>query len=204
MTPSEGWLVLKAQAGDRDALDQLLRGIHDPLLRFVTRMTGDRTAADDILQDTLLIVARKLQMARPPRGVPAVGLPHRGADGDEGACGRERRRFLLIDRGADVEAAQALIVEPPPDLAERLPELVASVSPASRAVLLLHFMEGLPLQAVSDILEIPLGTVKSRLAYGLRLLRERVEPVKFKTAIILFAVVEALIILSILLGRLLL
>ena len=37
-------------------------------------------------------------------------------------------------------------------------------------------MEGMPLQSVSDILEIPLGTVKSRLAYGLRLLRDRVRP----------------------------
>ena len=61
MTPSEGWWVLKAQAGDRDALEQLLRGIHAPLLRFVTRMTGDRTAEEDILQDTLLVIARKLQ-----------------------------------------------------------------------------------------------------------------------------------------------
>ena len=175
MTPSEGWLVLKAQAGDRDALDQLLRGIHDPLLRFVTQMTGDRTAADDILQDTLLIVARKLQWLDRPEAVRpwAYRIAARTA---MKALRAERRRFLLIDRGADVEAAQALIVEPPPDLAERLPELVASVSPASRAVLLLHFMEGLPLQAVSDILEIPLGTVKSRLAYGLRLLRERVNP----------------------------
>jgi RNA polymerase sigma-70 factor, ECF subfamily len=175
VTPSEGWLVLKAQAGDRDALDHLLRGINDPLLRFVTRMTGDRTAADDILQDTLLIVARKLQWLDRPEAFRAWAYRIAARTAIK-ALRRERRRFLLIDRAADVEAAQALIVEPPSDLAERLPELVASVSPASRAVLLLHFMEGLPLQAVSDILEIPLGTVKSRLAYGLRLLRERVNP----------------------------
>lgn len=175
MTPSESWWVLKAQAGDRDALDRLLRAIHDPLRRFVTRLTGDRTAADDILQDTLLIVARKLPwLDRPEAFRPwAYRIATRTA---LKALRRERRWFLLIDRDADVDAAQALIVEPPPDLAERLPELVASVSPASRAVLLLHFMEGMPLQAVSDILEIPLGTVKSRLAYGLRVLRERVQP----------------------------
>jgi len=51
--------------------------------------------------------------------------------------------------------------------------MLESVSPASRAVLVLHYLEGLPLQAVGDILEIPLGTVKSRLAYGLQVLRTR-------------------------------
>lgn len=48
-----------------------------------------------------------------------------------------------------------------------------SVSPASRAVLILHFQEELPLADVAAILEIPLGTVKSRLAYGLAVLRRQ-------------------------------
>jgi RNA polymerase sigma-70 factor, ECF subfamily len=48
-----------------------------------------------------------------------------------------------------------------------------SVSPASRAVLALHFQEELPLKEVAAILEIPLGTVKSRLAYGLSAIRKQ-------------------------------
>jgi RNA polymerase sigma-70 factor, ECF subfamily len=46
------------------------------------------------------------------------------------------------------------------------------VSPASRAVLVLHFQEGLSLPEVAAALELPLGTVKSRLGYGLSLLRK--------------------------------
>jgi RNA polymerase sigma-70 factor (ECF subfamily) len=174
VTPSEGWWVLKAQAGDGEALDRLLRGIYPSLLRFVTRMVGERAAAEDVLQDTMLIVARKLRWLDSPGAFRpwAYRIASRTA---MKALRRERRRFQLIDRDADVEAAQAVIAEPPDDLEGRLPDLIASVSPASRAVLILHFMEGLPLQAVSDILEIPLGTVKSRLAYGLRLLRERAD-----------------------------
>jgi len=45
------------------------------------------------------------------------------------------------------------------------------ISPASRAVLVLHFQEEMSLLAVAAILEVPLGTVKSRLAYGLKALR---------------------------------
>jgi RNA polymerase sigma-70 factor (ECF subfamily) len=48
---------------------------------------------------------------------------------------------------------------------------MAGISPASRAVLVLHFQDELPLADVAAILELPLGTVKSRLAYGLRALR---------------------------------
>jgi RNA polymerase sigma-70 factor, ECF subfamily len=175
VTSSEGWWVLKAQAGDREALDRLLRGIYPPLLRFVTRIVLDRSAAEDVLQDTMLVIARKLRwLDRPEAFRPwAYRIASRTA---MKALRHERRRFLLIDRDADVEAAPSPPAEPPPDLAGRLSDLVAAVSPSSRAVLILHFMEGMPLQAVSDILEIPLGTVKSRLAYGLRVLRERRGP----------------------------
>lgn len=47
------------------------------------------------------------------------------------------------------------------------------ILPASRAVLVLHFEEELSLQEVAAILEIPLGTVKSRLAYCLTALRKQ-------------------------------
>jgi RNA polymerase sigma-70 factor (ECF subfamily) len=46
------------------------------------------------------------------------------------------------------------------------------LSPASRAVLVLHFQEEMPLAHVAAVLGIPLGTVKSRLASGLNTLRE--------------------------------
>jgi RNA polymerase sigma-70 factor (ECF subfamily) len=47
------------------------------------------------------------------------------------------------------------------------------ISPASRAVMILHFQEEMPLSAIAAVLEVPLGTVKSRLAYGLTALRKQ-------------------------------
>jgi RNA polymerase sigma-70 factor (ECF subfamily) len=55
---------------------------------------------------------------------------------------------------------------------EFLPELVSNLSPACRAVLVLHYFEEMPLNEVADVLGIAVGTVKSRLAYGLARLRE--------------------------------
>ena len=52
---------------------------------------------------------------------------------------------------------------------------IAEISPASRAVLMLHFQEDLPIAEVAAILDIPLGTAKSRLAYGLASIRKHMK-----------------------------
>jgi RNA polymerase sigma-70 factor, ECF subfamily len=74
----------------------------------------------------------------------------------------------------DLPAAESAV---PPEL---LPELLKSdaLSAASRAVLALHFQEEMSLPEVAAILEIPLGTVKSRLAYGLAALRKKLDPTR--------------------------
>ena len=78
-------------------------------------------------------------------------------------------------RVGDVEQPESVPVvereEFRPGLAERLPELLGRVSPASRMVLVLHYLDEMPLQEVADVLGLPLGTTKSRLAYGLAALR---------------------------------
>ena len=53
--------------------------------------------------------------------------------------------------------------------------MVDRVSPASRAVLLLHFQQHLSLEEAAAILDIPVGTAKSRLAYGLATLRRSIK-----------------------------
>ena len=63
----------------------------------------------------------------------------------------------------------------PGELLERLPELLRHVSPASRAVLALHYLDGLTLDETAAVLDLPMGTVKSRLAYGLSLLRKQLK-----------------------------
>ena len=62
-----------------------------------------------------------------------------------------------------------------PELVKRLPELVGSLSPASRAVIVLFYLHEMSLVEAAAVLDIPVGTVKSRLAYGLESLRRRLE-----------------------------
>ena len=101
----------------------------------------------------------------------------------------QRARKPLMDAGGLVESAEVGLDDrvvaaaspppagPPPEpwLRERFPDLLDGLPPASRAVLLLHYGEDLSLGEVGAVLALPEGTVRSRLHYGLKLLRERIE-----------------------------
>jgi RNA polymerase sigma factor (sigma-70 family) len=52
-----------------------------------------------------------------------------------------------------------------PELVQRLPELVGELSPASRAVVMLYYLHEMSLVETAAVLDIPVGTVKSRLAW---------------------------------------
>lgn len=172
--PDERWWVLRAQAGDLAALDCLLRAVQVPLLRFVTRIVINPAAAEDVLQEVMITIYRKLQWLDRPEAFRAWAwrIASRQALAHLRRQERERHR---IDPQADVDGLEAAD-EGVADLVHRLPELLAHVSSSSRIVLALHYLEEQPLDEVAAILGIPLGTVKSRLAYGLRTLRQRINP----------------------------
>jgi RNA polymerase sigma-70 factor (ECF subfamily) len=165
-TEQETAFVIQAQCGDRDAMEHVLRGVQPQLRRYIVRLIGP-DAADDVLQDVLIAVARKLSWLEEPSlfraGPTRVATARRFAHIAERRRGRQRRR-----RSAG-GARRAGVQRPDEGLRELLDSPV--LSPASRAVLILHFQEDMPLGEVAAVLEIPLGTVKSRLAYGLTALR---------------------------------
>jgi RNA polymerase sigma-70 factor, ECF subfamily len=171
----EAQWVLRAQCGDREALELLLRGVQPSLRRYLMRLVG-ASSADDVLQEALILVSRKLKWLDVPeafhpwayRVASRVAFRHLKK---EKRWSSQVRDEVVLD---DLPAAESAV---PPEL---LPELLKSeaVSPASRAVLALHFQEELSLPEVAAILEIPLGTVKSRLAYGLAALRKKLDPTR--------------------------
>jgi RNA polymerase sigma-70 factor (ECF subfamily) len=159
-------LIVRAQQGERQALDDLLALVQAPLHRYLTGLVGD--AADDALQETLFRIARKLTWLTEPSAFRAWAYR---------IASREAQRIARRDsRMLPVEEVPEVAIEPV-ELSRwddsELQRAVGGVSPASRAVLTLHYWHELPLDDVAAALEIPLGTVKSRLGYGLRQLRER-------------------------------
>jgi len=161
-------LVLLAQSGDRAALERLLHEAYAPLRRYITRLVGT-ALADDILQETSLQIFRKLPFLREP----AVFRPwtFRIASRIAFSHLRRTRRWQPLD-DVPPELLSTLNPNPgePPD--EAFLTLLDHVSPASRAVLLLHYQHDLSLEESAAILDIPIGTAKSRLHYGVTTLRK--------------------------------
>lgn len=164
-------VVALAQSGDRRALDRLLRDFQAPLYRHSCTIIGDPDLALDALQASLLLIARRLKSLRDPRWFRAWAYRITTREGLRVARRRGRDR-QLFDDGIAVETLDHAAPEegaggPPPQWTERLAEL----PPGAQVVLRLHFLEEMRLAEIAEALEVPLGTVKSRLAYGLARLR---------------------------------
>ena len=160
---------MRAQCDDREALESLLRSIQPSLRRFVHGVVGP-TNGDDVLQEVFVTVCRKLKSLHAPELLrPWV---YRIASREAFRQLKKERRWPGPSAEAfDFDDLPAPFASPP---AEVLEELLAldEVPAASRMVLSLHFREELTLLEVAAILELPLGTVKSRLNYGLNAIRK--------------------------------
>ncbi len=162
-------LVLQASLGERDALEEVLSCLQGPLLGYITSVVG-RTSADDVLQETLLQICRKISWLRDPELFKpwAYRIASRSCFK---SLKKERRLFALENEAAPL-GEEALLLQPELQLFLDMPELLMKISPASRAVLHLHYLQELSIQEVAAILDITVGTTKSRLAYGLSCLRQ--------------------------------
>jgi RNA polymerase sigma-70 factor, ECF subfamily len=171
----ETWWVLRAQSGDREALNELLKTIQQPLYRYISTLVSEQTPAEDILQEVFIRIYRKLGWLREPQVFRSWAYQ---------IATRETFRYMKRERPwadqVNDETVLKTIPAPPPraefavELIERLPELIANISPASRAVIGLYYLAEMSLDETASVLEIPIGTVKSRLAYGLENLRRQV------------------------------
>ncbi|WP_310468974.1 RNA polymerase sigma factor [Sphingomonas sp.] len=164
--------VARAQSGDRAALERLLRDLQGPLFHHVRSIARDRDLALDALQNSLLLIARRLRSLRDPRWFKAWA--YRIATRE--AVRAAKRQSAVDARWAEVELADAVAapeVEEPFDAGEIRAAIdrVDALPPASAIVVRLHYLEEMTLAEIAEALESPVGTVKSRLAYGLGKLR---------------------------------
>lgn len=162
----ESWLVLHAQGGSREHLEQLMEIAQDFLHPRLGAMIGEPADTEDVLQDVLFTICRRLWTLNDARLFRPWA--HRVATRAAWKFINRRRREHLRTEPIDDEVLPAQIAEPD---GEDLAVLLARVSPASRIVLMLHYVEGKTLEVTAAELDVAPGTVKSRLAYGLKQLR---------------------------------
>ncbi len=171
MTASDDELIAAARSGDRRALDTLLRRHHARIHALCRRLTANEADADDATQQALIAIVRGLagfdgrarfttwayrvatnacldELRRRGRR-PLVGLPDDGAD-----------RPGVLASSPDRDPADTVSTR------LELDEALASLPEEFRAAVVLRDVAGLDYAEIGEVLGIPPGTVRSRIARG--------------------------------------
>lgn len=174
---NETELVKQAQDGDRNAFSELVRIHAQGVLNVVYRMCGDMLVAEDAAQETFIRAWQNLSSYRP--GTPLRNWLYRIAF-NAGMDMLRKNRRIVPDNIEDLHLTDGL--PGPESLASQnertamVQRAILSLPDASRAVLVLREYEGLSYQEISSTLDIPVGTVMSRLNYARNLLKTKLQP----------------------------
>jgi RNA polymerase sigma-70 factor (ECF subfamily) len=178
-TWNEKELVALAKKGDRHAFGDLIRQHHRGVINVVYRLCGDTQLAEDAAQEAFIRAWQNLDRFRPQSSSanPFRNWVYRIAT--NAALDMLRRERPTSDI-ADLPLASP---NPGPEASledqqrsSQVHRAVLALSPASRSALILREYEGLSYQEIAETLEIPIGTVMSRLNHARRQLRQSLEP----------------------------
>jgi RNA polymerase sigma-70 factor, ECF subfamily len=173
---NETELVTRAQSGDRNAFSELVRTHSPGVLNVIYRMCGNMQVAEDAAQETFIQAWLRLSSYRQKSSLR--NWLYRIAVNTAIDMLRKEKRLLP----GEIEDLNLADSEPGPEAlfanSERIEvvqDAVLALPDASRAVLVLREFEGLSYQEIADALEIPVGTVMSRLNYARKILKEKLE-----------------------------
>jgi RNA polymerase sigma-70 factor, ECF subfamily len=173
---SDGELITRVGSGDRSAFETLYRRYARPVFGLALRRLGDRGRAEDAVQETFASVWRAARSYRPERGpgAPWLYAVARNAIVDNGRVRREPPVEGADERSDD---------ETPADRAEsgwvawRVHRSIAELPENERIVIELAYWGGRSQSEIAELLNVPLGTVKTRTRTGLARLADMLEDV---------------------------
>lgn len=167
-------LVIRAQHGDADAFSVLAAGAIDRLHGIAYRILRDADGADDATQRALIAAWDHLRDLRDPDRFDAwtYRLVVRAAYKE---ARHERTQHDVVHWALQ---AGRTIDDPPDTVADRdqLEQALGTLSPEHRAVLALRYYADLSFADIAEVLQIPIGTVSSRLHHALARMREALRP----------------------------
>lgn len=177
LTMTDEQLLTAYVAGDRDAFAELVQRYQRELFHFLVRFLADRSAADDVFQETFLQVhnsARQFEADRHFRPWLFTIAANKARDF---LRSRNRRRMAPLsaminpsgeDSGEFVDLIQSLELGPDSkieaeEVQQRVQQTIDRLPENLKEIILLAYFHQFPYKQISEMLDIPLGTVKSRL-----------------------------------------
>lgn len=167
-------LVAASLAGDADAFRQLVERHYHMVLKVAHRALGSVPAAEDCAQDVFIKVHQKLRLYRPDR--PFIRWLHRVTANTVTDAIRRRRVDLSFD--TLVHEVPSELGDPARAAALREQRMAVRAAMATlprrlRAAIVLQVFHELSYQEIAQVLNIPIGTVMSRIHSAKRRLRRR-------------------------------
>lgn len=173
---NETELVARAQNGERNAFSELVRIHAQGVINVIYHMCGDVQIAEDAAQETFIQAWSHLSSFRPQTSLR--NWLYRIAVNTATDMLRREKRILPNS----LEDLQLKDPQPGPEAlfsqrerTDLIQKTVRSLPDASRAVLVLREYEGMSYHEIADALDIPVGTVMSRLNYARKLLKDKLE-----------------------------
>ena len=167
-------LITRAQAGEKDALNDLLSAHYDQVYAVCRRMTGNDADAADAAQEALIAVARSVGRfdgrSRFSTWIYRIAM---NASIDE-LRRRSRRPVVGLDEARPRVAEPGDVIENRVDIDAALRTLPDTL----RAAVVLRDLCGLDYAEIAEVLDIPDGTVRSRISRGRASLVEALGPTR--------------------------
>lgn len=172
---AETVIVVLAQHRDLAAFHELVRRFQGRLTYFVRRLIGKGSEADDVIQETWLIVHRRLATLAAPAAfrVWLFKIAH-----DSAVSHLRKVSRLPTPRSDDTEFSNAIEAWnefEAMEYAELVHRTLESLSHEHREVLTLRFLEQMEVAEIAQVVGSSIGTVKSRLHYAKSALRKKIE-----------------------------
>lgn len=165
------FLVLRSQSGEREAFNELVTLWSPQLLRFCWRRTGNSEAAHDAVQTIWLQTVKGLRKLDDPTRFPAWLFTIAARTCADHVRSQIRQRALDEKIDAMPPAAEAA----PNEASSDLKTAIGALTPDKRRILTLRYRDGHSVDEIAALMDIPAGTVKSRLHSLRNELRQHLE-----------------------------
>ena len=167
-------ILLRCKGGDRDALNDLIGVYERRLFYFIRRFVDSEEDAWDLLQEVWIRAYRNIRKVH-SGDVLAAWLYRIARNVAISLLRKQKRNFALKEEIASLDDPDDKDPSFTSEDAERIHHALDLLPLLQREVITLFFLEEMKLSEVAEIVDAPVGTVKSRLYYAKRALRDILE-----------------------------
>lgn len=163
-------LVCRAKIGDKEALNELIEIYYDEVYSFLYRRMGNKTAAEDVTQDTFIKFIKNLPYYKEKNKLKSFLFTIAiNTSNDFFRRHKQETSLLSLDNVGEeitenetLQKEEALIVR----------QAVLSLPDVQRDVIILRFYHDLKIKEIASVQKVPIPTVKTRLRRALKALKE--------------------------------